>query len=254
MGFASSGINTETFLPNVFFDPSGRGSVPPGQEDLISAALHELVHSLGFGGYRAISGSDYGEFIVEFPEGQTLRSTFDELTEFDAQVFVDPPLYFTGTNAVSIYGGEVPLTNLGPNDTSGENFYNLGNPEPGPGDDLLSDLMNGIVFQPGRRYELSELDLAMLADLGWTIRDPSDSWTNPDEPNDVNGDGAVSIADLLDIVTELRAHGVLHPLPEPPTRPPYLDVNGDGVASIADLLAIAQFLRQQTAASTEGES
>ncbi len=39
---------------------------------------------------------------------------------------------------------------------------NKGTPPPG----LLSELMNGVVFYRGHRYHISELDLALMADVG----------------------------------------------------------------------------------------
>src|SRR5262249_30762621 len=45
----------------------------------------------------------------------------------------------------------------------------VGNPAGHPGSGLTADLMNGMVFQYGQRYTPSALDLAVLADLGWSL-------------------------------------------------------------------------------------
>jgi len=37
---------------------------------------------------------------------------------------------------------------------------------PRPGSDLIPDLMNGVVFDRGTSYDISPLDLAILADAG----------------------------------------------------------------------------------------
>jgi hypothetical protein len=49
---------------------------------------------------------------------------------------------------------------------SSQNIYHLGNVPPGAGQDLGSDLMNGIAFFNGSRYAISPLDVAILADTG----------------------------------------------------------------------------------------
>jgi hypothetical protein len=157
-------FNARDYLPTTWFDPSGAArtaAVPPGKIDFISAAMHETLHALGFQGYRTIDGPGYGGFP------QPLRSTFDALTAFGAGG--DPGvLYFVGPSAVARYGGPVPLTSVGPgHPLSTQNFFHVGNPPGRPGADLLPDLMNGMVFAFGKRYGVSELDRAMLADLGW---------------------------------------------------------------------------------------
>jgi hypothetical protein len=83
-------------------------------------------------------------------------------------------------------------------------------------------------------------------------------WQNPNPalPWDVDGNGAVTIADLLALVTALRARpiGFVFPPPAEGNRPPpYLDVNGDNRLDLNDLLATVQKLREVLAASPEGE-
>ena len=61
--------------------------------------------------------------------------------------------------------------------TTGNNWH-IGN-SVGPGSDLLDDLMNGLYFKRGTRYDVSALDLAMLADMGialGTVPEPSTVW------------------------------------------------------------------------------
>ena len=54
---------------------------------------------------------------------------------------------------------------------SPSNNFHVGN-ETGPGLDLVSDLMSGVVFFPGTRYSISGLDLAMMQDMGMAVAVP----------------------------------------------------------------------------------
>jgi hypothetical protein len=95
-------------------------------------------------------------------------STFDEHVVFDGQ-----HLYFTGPEAMAKYGDRpVPVT-LG-------NNWHLGNFDPDPGSDLIPDLMNGERFYFGTRYDISQLDLAILADTNIPV-----SFTPVPEPGGV---------------------------------------------------------------------
>ncbi len=160
-------FNTQSYLPTTWFDPSGAnrsGTVPSNQLDFISVALHEMTHGLGFNGYRAITGSQYGQL----PSGY--ESAYDALTQFGAGGNPNV-LYFVGPRAEEVYGGPVPLTSVGPSAfLSDENFNHVGNPQGLPGSELGGvDLMNGVVFRYGTRYDLGTLDRAILADTGWSV-------------------------------------------------------------------------------------
>jgi uncharacterized protein YidB (DUF937 family) len=148
-------INTTSYLPTQFLDPSGANRtalMPSDQGDFISVALHEILHALGFTGFRETSGPNYGQFPLGF------QSTYDVLTAFEGGNPANT-LFFHGSNAIATFGGPVPLTT--------GNFSHIGNPEGQPGAELLPDLMNGVTFSTGTRYSVSNLDLAILADLGW---------------------------------------------------------------------------------------
>jgi hypothetical protein len=159
-------LNTQSYLPQAWFDPSGAaraGTVPSGKTDFISIILHEMTHGFGFTGWRAISGSSYGQL----PAGY--ESAYDALTRFGTGGNPNV-LYFDGPEAEAVYGGPVPLTSVGPsNALTSQNFYHVGNPAGLPGTDLVSDIMNGMVFYTGTRYTLGPLDQAMLADMGWSV-------------------------------------------------------------------------------------
>jgi hypothetical protein len=178
-------FNTQTYLPQVWFDPSGAartGTVPPppGQTDFLSVAMHETLHALGFQGYRAIDGPGYGTLPADH------ESDFDAFTAFGSGAD-GGLLFFRGAHAVALYGGPVPLTTVGPSAAlTSQNFYHIGNPAGGPGAELLPDLMNGMEFHYGTRYTVSSLDLAILADLGWpmhgTLADPVSLTAPPNLP------------------------------------------------------------------------
>lgn len=141
-----------TYLNNeLWFDPdpyARTAPIPngPNMTDAVSVMLHELGHALGFNGWR-------DQFTGALPANEfgTYASVFDDLTIFDGTNF-----YFVGALAQAVYGGPVPLTY--------GNIFHLGNADPRPGDDLIPDLMNGVVFTDGVRYEISALDVAILND------------------------------------------------------------------------------------------
>jgi len=155
----------------LWFDPSPADRVapiPPERTDALSVFLHELGHAFGFNGWR-----DYSTGLLPGDYG----SPFDALVRQRGGDF-----YFEGPGAALHYGGPVPLT--------ADNLFHVGNAAPGPGTDLVADLMNGVVFQHQTRYDVSLLDRAMLGDMGVPLR----PWAST---ADFNADGVVDGADLL---------------------------------------------------------
>ncbi len=139
-------LSDDYVTDELWFDPQpGQrwASVPAERTDAVSLLAHELGHALAFNGWW------------DPPQGQpplSYGSTWDVLADYDGQA-----LYFVGIAAVALYGGPVPVT-------VGNNWH-IGNAT-GPGSDLLGDLMNGVAINRGSRYDVSALDLAMLADMG----------------------------------------------------------------------------------------
>jgi hypothetical protein len=139
-------LNDDYVTDELWFDPQpGQrwASVPAERTDAVSLLAHELGHALAFNGWW------------DPPQGQpplSYGSTWDVLADYDGQA-----LYFVGMAAVALHGGPVPVT-------AGNNWH-IGNAA-GPGSDLLGDLMNGVAINRGSRYDVSALNLAMLADMG----------------------------------------------------------------------------------------
>ena len=142
-----------SYLANeLWFDPDPwdrTAAVPTNRTDAVSVFLHEIGHAIGFNGWRDdVTGTTPG-----------YGSQFDALTVFDGSDF-----FFAGPRSVEEYGSPVPLTR--------GNIFHLGNNSPAPGYDLRDDLMNGVVFKRGHRYDVSRLNVAMLADLGIEVELP----------------------------------------------------------------------------------
>jgi hypothetical protein len=160
-----------------WFDPnitsSLTSSVPEDKFDAFSTIVHELLHGMGFNGSRdPVTG--------DLRPGE-LESVWDSLISIQ-----DGKAYFTGKSVVDLIGSPVEVM-LG-ND---EGIYHLGHaPDPLKGEMpwLLWDVMDYAIL--GERKELGRLDLAILQDLGWTIKkntvvdvvnqpDHSDVWHTP---------------------------------------------------------------------------
>lgn len=133
----------------LWFDPDPtlrQLGVPTDKTDAMSVFIHEVGHALAFNGWgSSVDGSLPGNYA----------STWDINT-----VFKGGELFFVGSNAVKLYGSDVPVT-IGSN-------YHIGNAS-GVGSDLLSDVMNGVSFVRGSRYDISSLDLAMAKDMGVSV-------------------------------------------------------------------------------------
>jgi hypothetical protein len=139
-------LNLDYLQNELWFDPdpwSRSASVDAGRTDAMSVMLHEIGHAIAFNGWGdAWTGTLPGNYA----------STWDALTQSQ-----NGHLYFAGARAVAAYGAPVPIT-------FGNNAH-VGNGA-GLGTDLLDDLMNGVAFFRGSRYDISALDLAMLSDMG----------------------------------------------------------------------------------------
>jgi hypothetical protein len=174
-------------------DPAHRTApVPPDKIDAMPQFIHEMGHALVFNGWRdGTNGVLPGNY----------QSTFDEDVSFNGA-----DLYFNGPLASGLYGGPVPLM-FG-------SYGHLGNFDPRPGESLLSDLMNGFVFDPGVRYFISPIDLAICKDTGIEV-------VSPCYP-DCNGDGALNLSDFGCFQTKFAL------------ADPYADCNGDVVLNLSD--------------------
>jgi len=120
--------------------------VPADRTDAVPLFANELGHALAFNGWW---DPNQGQLPLHYGSTRDMHASFD-----------GSALYFTGAAATALCGGPVPVT-------AGNNWH-IGNAT-GPGCDLLGDLMNGVAFSRGLRYDVSALDLAVLADMGLPI-------------------------------------------------------------------------------------
>jgi hypothetical protein len=160
-------IGVDNLGGNWWLDPNPTQRIDPiphNKVDAQSLFQHELGHVLAFSG-----GRDHYDGTLS----GTYESTYDEHVIFDGTNF-----YFTGPNAVSAFGGPVPLTY--------GNISHIGNESPRPGQELVSDLMNGAAINWGQRYYISEVDLSIALDTGVALVSLG---------GDYNGDRTVNAAD-----------------------------------------------------------
>lgn len=143
-------LNPDYAVNELWYDPQPFvrvATVDINRTDALSTFLHEFGHALGFSGWiDGLNGTFPGDY----------QSTFDEQIDFDGTDF-----FFGGPEATVVNGTAPPLTYT--------NVFHVANFSPRPGENLLYDVMNGLLFYRGYRYDISALDLAMLRDAGVPI-------------------------------------------------------------------------------------
>jgi hypothetical protein len=126
--------DTATQLQNYWhFDPNT--APPPGKYDFYSIALHELVHSLGFGTARS--------FMLNVGGTPSLTT-------------------WLGPEAQALNGGSMFGLVAGDLQHLVEGFQSAR-----LSDGLLQDVVMDGTIGPGVRKELTQMDLAFLRDMGW---------------------------------------------------------------------------------------
>lgn len=168
-GAAADGVITWNFGNAWAFG----NSVSNSQYDFQSTAMHELVHTFGFLSNVDSAGSNSGDnwtqfdsFVVTSNGTNAIGNDYKWKTAFNSNLTgSNGGLYFGGPNAVAAYGGLVPLYTPNPWQ-SGSSMSHLddstftGNNE---------QLMNSTSDTGLGVRELSEVELGILEDLGYTI-------------------------------------------------------------------------------------
>lgn len=176
-----NGASADGSLQFNFFHDWGYGdTVTSEQYDFQSVAMHELIHTMGFGSY--ISGS--GQGAKGSPSGQPdTWGTFDrylataggtplitaDFRYYDptatglAVLTGDPGVYWMGAQGVAAHGGPVPMYSpslfLSGSSLDHPNELNTGGVE---------WLMNPSVTTGLATRELSAVEIGMLKDIGYT--------------------------------------------------------------------------------------
>ena len=154
-------INSHYLDSTGWLDPNpaaGSDPVPPFKVDMVSELVHEFGHGLGIGSTKSLDTTT-GTF------GAGEKTSWESLLDIEKS-----GTYFTGSHAEQEHGGPVVVTT----NTPEENYGHLGNAlsdatDPNTGG---PDVMYGVSFDEGERYEVSDLDVAILQDLGYDTKGP----------------------------------------------------------------------------------
>lgn len=152
-----------SYLARLWWDPAIASSLaanpPNDRTDAFSVVLHELLHGMGVVGWRDIESGQLPTSYLSVWD--SLLRIAGSRASFDGQ-------------AVQALLGEPVEVRLG----GSQGAYHLGNAPTDPRSALSGTTMpwleasnlNGWYFYDGERYTLGRLELAILQDLGWTMK------------------------------------------------------------------------------------
>lgn len=177
------GFDVAFLLANYWIDPQPETRLleaASDKTDLIWIIMHELGHAFGVDGFRSRTPDTAGYGKLRDND----MSIFDSLSRLAgsgeiADTSGTPrPLTFTGTAASALLGGPVPLFHTREDDEQFRptNFYHLGDCE--SPEIVKQSLMRGC-FSPLGRGQITALDVAVMADLGYTVNPIDANYADP---------------------------------------------------------------------------
>jgi hypothetical protein len=149
---------TSTYFAQLWWDPditSRLDANPPNDRtDAFTVVVHEMLHGLGIIGWR---DNNTGALPSDY------QSVWDSMVSVAAG-----RASFAGPATLDLLGKPAEVR-LG----GSQGVYHLGN-GPTPADSDISWVeranFNGYYYNQGERYTLGRLELALLQDIGWTLR------------------------------------------------------------------------------------
>lgn len=147
----------------------GTAAPAAAEIDFRSVITHEIGHSLGWLGSYDPAFDDFGlggnglttyeRFLVDSAGNKPLNGGTGTPGDFNE---LDNPVYFDGFNATNLYGGLVPIYAPDPYE-AGSSLSHL---DTGTFPDAM---MSHAISIGDTRRTLSDLEIAMMADMGWDV-------------------------------------------------------------------------------------
>ncbi|MDR4520829.1 MAG: calcium-binding protein [Nitrosomonas sp.] len=142
------------YLQNLWWDPTpstlSPDEIPSNKTDAFSVVLHEILHGMGISGWL---------------DWETGEHTTNRQSIWDSHIIVENgQAYFSGDHVNQLLGEPVEVR-LG----GSQGAYHLGSASSNQ-PLLKSSIMNSYYFRLGERYLPTDLEFAILEDLGWTLK------------------------------------------------------------------------------------
>jgi len=176
-GFTSAGFDTRILYDITAAGVSwnfGADAPGSGEIDFRSVVTHELGHSLGWSSSFDNNYNDWGWFdntyghygltdwdknLVDSSGNRAQSGSAGTPGDFNQ---TDDPIFFDGANAITLYGGDVPIYAPDP--------YRPGSSIAHVDEDLLGSLlMSPSIGTMQLIRDVSDLEWAMMTDMGWNI-------------------------------------------------------------------------------------